>query len=79
MPTEPHQLAPNTKEQSQEKGSAMAYRLQTKVTEQMFLNSGTLEETTDTENNRFRMITPAPRTMYQQVVDSFWGPGRSRT
>ena len=47
----------------------MIYRLQIRVTDQLLLDAGTLEETSDPENSRFRMITPAPQTMYRQVID----------
>src|SRR5260370_14792255 len=46
----------------------MTYRLQIRVTDKLLLDAGTLEETSGPENSSFRIITPAPQTMYQQVI-----------
>lgn len=47
----------------------MIYRLKIRVTDQLLLDAGTLEEISGPDNSKFRIITPAPQTMYQQVID----------
>src|SRR2546426_7695852 len=65
-----HQLVWSTKRmQKRKRKCVMIYRLQIRVTDQLLLDAGTLEETSDPENRRFRIITPAPQTIYRQVID----------
>src|SRR5437660_12724252 len=59
----------HTKNVEKKRKCVMTYRLYIRVTDHLLLDAGTLEENRDQENRRVRMITPAPQTFYQQVID----------
>jgi hypothetical protein len=58
----------HTKNVEKKRKCVMTYRLLVRVTDHLRLDAGTLEETRDPEDRRVRMITPAPQTLYQQVI-----------